>query len=65
MVLNGYINQDTFANTLMTQLIIMYIFLLGNDSVGRVVIWNMQAILSKEEDASVPKLLCQLDHHNG
>ncbi|ODM92536.1 Protein HIRA [Orchesella cincta] len=36
----------------------------GNDSVGRVVIWNMQPILSKEEDATVPKLLCQLDHHN-
>lgn len=39
--------------------------IVGNDSVGRVVIWNMQPILSKHEDLSVPKLLCQLDHHNG
>ncbi|KAH8284272.1 hypothetical protein KR044_008208, partial [Drosophila immigrans] len=36
----------------------------GNDS-GRVVIWNMKPVLSDkdENDASVPKMLCQMDQH--
>jgi len=36
----------------------------GNDS-GRVVIWNMKPILSEkdENDATVPKMLCQMDQH--
>ncbi|KAH8396225.1 hypothetical protein KR222_005671, partial [Zaprionus bogoriensis] len=36
----------------------------GNDS-GRVVIWNLKPVLSEkdENDASVPKMLCQMDQH--
>lgn len=36
----------------------------GNDS-GRVVIWNMKPVLSEkdENDATVPKMLCQMDQH--
>jgi len=38
----------------------------GSDSVGRVVIWNMLPVLQeREEDIEIPKILCQLDHHNG
>ncbi|XP_017870621.1 PREDICTED: protein HIRA homolog isoform X1 [Drosophila arizonae] len=36
----------------------------GNDS-GRVVIWNLKPVLSEkdENDASVPRMLCQMDQH--
>ncbi|XP_032594146.1 protein HIRA homolog isoform X2 [Drosophila grimshawi] len=36
----------------------------GTDS-GRIVIWNLKPVLSEkdEQDASVPKMLCQMDQH--
>ncbi|XP_062130729.1 protein HIRA homolog [Drosophila sulfurigaster albostrigata] len=36
----------------------------GNDS-GRIVIWNLKPVLCEkdEHDASVPKMLCQMDQH--
>ncbi|KAB7493996.1 Protein HIRA [Armadillidium nasatum] len=39
----------------------------GQDSSGRVVIWNLQPVVSEkaEEDEKIPKLLCQLDQHLG
>lgn len=38
----------------------------GDDNTGRVVIWNLKAVLNGSSDNnSLPKLLCQLDHHNG
>ncbi|XP_076063040.1 histone cell cycle regulator-like protein isoform X2 [Oratosquilla oratoria] len=39
----------------------------GQDSSGRVVIWNMAPIVSEkdENDDRIPKLLCQLDQHLG
>lgn len=38
----------------------------GGDS-GRVVVWNLAPVLSEkaEKDASVPKMLCQMDNHLG
>lgn len=38
----------------------------GGDS-GRVVIWNMEPVVSEaaELDSNVPKVLCQLDNHLG
>lgn len=34
---------------------------------GRIVIWNMAAVVSPEieEDENVPKMLCQMDNHLG
>ncbi|XP_053650542.1 protein HIRA [Cherax quadricarinatus] len=39
----------------------------GQDSSGRVVVWNLQPVVYEkyEEDEKVPKLLCQLDQHLG
>ena len=37
----------------------------GDDNTGRVVIWNLKAVLKDLNDDSTPKLLCQLDHHSG
>ncbi|XP_071534897.1 protein HIRA isoform X2 [Panulirus ornatus] len=39
----------------------------GQDSSGRVVVWNIKPVVSEkdEEDEKVPKLLCQLDQHLG
>ncbi|KAK7024654.1 hypothetical protein SK128_009629 [Halocaridina rubra] len=39
----------------------------GQDSSGRVVIWNLKPVVYEkcEEDEKVPRLLCQLDQHLG